>query len=438
LYLFDGGGVFLEREREHTMWQRLYTTLKTKIQHLSTQDGGVVAIISALVFVVLIGFAALAIDASQWYSQKRQLQLAADAGAAGGAIALATTGVSTMASYATNDIQANNCTGANSCTIVAINNPPTSGPAAGNTKAVEVILSKPADVFLSGFFSVAPTITARAVAGAKPANNCIVSLATTGTGLSVTGNGSILSPNCGIAVNSSANNAITASGNGLISAQSITVVGNTNTTGNGTITATNGVTTGAAATTDPYAGVTLPSASGCNQNNFQLSGKSSQTINPGVFCGGIQLSGQSSLIMNPGVYFMDSGSFNVAGGATVTGTGVTIILTSSSGSGYGTVSLSGGSTVTLSSPTTGSTAGLLFVGLQQSANPSIFFTGGSNQVLNGALYFPTSEVHYSGNGAANPCVQIVAKNIIISGNGNVGNNCGSGSSSGTGSIQMLE
>lgn len=420
------------------MKHNLFTIIKTKFRQLFIRDDGTIAIIAGLVFVILIGFAALAIDASQWYSQKRQLQFAADAGAAGGAIALSITGKSTMVTYATQDINANNCTSANNCTIVAINNPPTSGIAAGNTKAVEVILSKPADIFLSGMFlSGTPTIQVRAVAGATPANNCIVSLATSGTGITVTGNGSIVSPNCGVAANSSANNAIRVTGNGSINTNTVTVVGNTSTSGNATITATSGVTTGASPATDPYAGTAVPSFSGCAYNNFSLSGQSSQTVSPGVFCGGINLSGQSSLTMNPGVYFMDAGNFSVTGGATVTGTGVTIILTSSSGSGYGTVSISGGATVNLTAPTTGSTSGLLFFGDPKSSGLTESFTGGSSQTLSGALYFPTNDISYSGNSAVNPCIQLVAQHITITGNGNMGNSCGS-SSTGSGTIQMLE
>lgn len=423
------------------MKRNLFVILKTKIRQLFARDGGAIAIITGLVFVILIGFAALAIDASQWYSQRRQLQFAADAGAAGGAIALSVTGKSTYATYATNDINANNCSGANGCTIIAINNPPQSGPAAGNTKAVEVILSKPAEIFLSGLFlSGTPTIEVRAVAGAQPSSNCIVSLATTGTGITVSGNGSILSPNCGVAANSSANNAITASGNASINASIVSVVGRTSTSGNATITATGGVVTGASPATDPYAGVTIPSSpSACNHNNFSLSGQSSQTINPGTYCGGINLSGQSSLVMSSGVYYMDSGDFSVSGGATVTapGSGVTIILTNNIGSGYGTVSISGGASVTLSAPTTGPTAGLLFVGDPKSSGLTESFSGGSSQVLSGALYFPTNNISYSGNSAVNPCITLVAQDITITGNGNMGNSCGS-SSLGTGTIQMLE
>src|SRR3990167_3318517 len=115
-------------------------------------DKGNVIILAGLLFIACIGFAALAIDVGIWYAEKRKLQLAADAGAMGGVIALNSKGQITVVPEATYDINLNGCAGSNNCTIVAINNPPATGPNTGNDKAVEVILSRPANLFLSGLF----------------------------------------------------------------------------------------------------------------------------------------------------------------------------------------------------------------------------------------------------------------------------------------------
>jgi hypothetical protein len=94
-----------------------------------------------------------------------------------------------------------------------IHSPPTSGPKTGDTRSVEVILSTPAQLYFSNLFlGTTPTITARAVAGQTVASNCLLSLGTTGAGLTVKGTSNITSPSCGIQVNSSANNAITTTG----------------------------------------------------------------------------------------------------------------------------------------------------------------------------------------------------------------------------------
>lgn len=51
------------------------------IRRLARDDSGAVAVVFALVFLVIVGFAALAVDVGYWYSAKRQLQSAADAAA---------------------------------------------------------------------------------------------------------------------------------------------------------------------------------------------------------------------------------------------------------------------------------------------------------------------------------------------------------------------
>lgn len=416
-----------------------FKKLKSVWSNFFEEETGAIAILAGLLFVIVLGFSALVIDASFWYSERRQLQLAADAGAVGGAIAYKTTGKTSVTTYATNDIQSNNCTSGNNCTIVAINNPPTSGPNTGNSSAVEVILSKPGDVFLSQLFLPnAPILHARAVAGNKPSNYCIISLASSGMGVNVKGGANVTSPNCGVYSNSPADNSVNLVGNSLLSTSVVSTVGNINTSGGGTLATTQGTITGASAVPDPYASVVMPTFSGCAKNNYKLN-NSSDTINPGVFCGGINLISGANLTMNPGVYFMDGGDFSVSSQATINATGVTIIMTSSTGSGYGSVTISGGSTVNMSAMTTGPTAGILFFGDRKSSGLSEKFTGGSGQVLSGALYFPTNDINYNGNVgvSGNPCFQLVGYTTTFTGSSTLGNGCSLSSSNG-GITQLLE
>lgn len=118
----------------------------SKIRYFKNEKGSV-AIMVALLLTTLISFAGLAIDVGFWYHTKRQLQLTADAGAIGGALAYNTKGASTIVTEATHDLILNGCTSAKKCTITGINNPPLSGPSMGDNKAVEVILSQPGTLF---------------------------------------------------------------------------------------------------------------------------------------------------------------------------------------------------------------------------------------------------------------------------------------------------
>lgn len=51
------------------------------VRRIMRDDSGAVAVVFAIVFLVVVGFAALAVDVGYWYTAKRQLQAAADAAA---------------------------------------------------------------------------------------------------------------------------------------------------------------------------------------------------------------------------------------------------------------------------------------------------------------------------------------------------------------------
>lgn len=402
---------------------------KEHLKKFGSQDKGAVAIVTGLVIVVCIGFAALAIDVTIWYSEKRKLYMAATAGAVGGALALVKTGASTVNANATHDVHLNGCTGANNCTIVAINNPPLSGPKAGNSKSVEVILSKPAELYLSGLFlGSPPTITARAVAGQKDGGNCLLSLANSGVGIKIAGGASYLSSGCNIYVNSLDSKALTLGGGGTLTITDGTI----NVVGGYTGTPSPTPTTGVSPLSDPFSGVNFPSPpAGCDQTNFRVN-NTTETINPGVFCGGIKLVSAAILNMNPGVYFLVNegntpGNFDASAQSTINGNGVTIILTKQpSGTKYGEVGFAAGLTANLSPPTTGDTAEFLFYGDKNAPLGTTHkLSGGTSQLLSGIGYFPSSDVDYNGRafGGGNPCFQLVAQHITLTGSPSGLNNC---------------
>ncbi|MGH7091846.1 MAG: hypothetical protein ACREFQ_23400, partial [Stellaceae bacterium] len=214
--------------------------------------------------------------------------------------------------------------------------------------------------------------------------------------------------------------------------------------------ATNGVTTGAQPQNDPYANVQVPSYSGCNSSNTSVTASKSFAASgstPFVFCGGLRLSGQANVTLSPGVYVMDGGGLSVSGGATITGTGVTIILASSTGSNYGTVSISGGSNVNIAAPTSGPTSGLAFFQDRKApTSGSDSFSGGSNQNITGVLYFPSQSVSYSGNSGNNaaPCTQLIGYQLNFSGTSTFNANCkgtgvtGMAGGSSAGAVALVE
>ena len=174
---------------------------------------------------------------------------------------------------------------------------------------------------------------------------------------------------------------------------------------------------------DPYADLEVPEFSGCDETNFQVNPSDTVTISPGVYCNGMTLKG--NVTMDPGVYIIDQGTFQVNAGATVTGDGVTIILTSSTGSDHATVTVNGGANMDLSAPTSGDYSGVLFFQDRDSdTDGDNKFLGGSTTEFTGALYFPQQEIRFTGgNAAGGNCTQIVSRIVTFSGNADLNNSC---------------
>ena len=268
------------------------------------------------------------------------------------------------------------------------------------------------------------TIGARAVAMKTPGDGlgCVLALNRMVSG-AATGQGStnVNLNGCSLYDNSRNSAALTVGGSARITALSVGVVGGIS--GEANITATAGVRTGVSPVSDPYANLQVPSYSGCDHNNF--SGKKTITIDPGVYCGGMQFNAQDDVTFNPGVYIIDRGDFTVNGGATLRGTGVTIIFTSSTYSNWPTATINGGATIDLRPPSTGPLAGVLMFGDRDIPVGTTYkFNGGSSQYLGGAIYFPTGEVQFSGGaGASTNCTQLIADTVTFTGNSGLAINC---------------
>jgi hypothetical protein len=139
------------------------------------------------------------------------------------------------------------------------------------------------------------------------------------------------------------------------------------------------------------------------------------------------VSAQGTLTLNPGIYFIDRGSFSVNGGGTVSGTGVTLIFTSSTGSNWAALTINGNANVNLSAPIGGATAGLVvFADRSIPVGTSFKLNGGSTQAFGGAIYVPTGAISYSGGANTSAsCTQIIGDTVSFIGNSKVAINCSS-------------
>lgn len=235
------------------------------------------------------------------------------------------------------------------------------------------------------------------------------------------GNNNTVLNGCSLYDNSDSATAMSVGGSAQITAQAVGVVGNL--TGASSITTTNGIQTGIGAVADPYANASFPAFFGCTQNNFTA--KSSQTISPGVYCGGIGINAGATLTLQPGIYYLDGGSLQVNGGGTLTGSQVTLVFTSKNRNGYATASINGNATVNLTPPTSGPTTGIVIFGDRNIPSGTTFkFNGGATQYLGGAIYVPTGAVSFAGGaGTSTSCTQLIAMSVVFTGNSQFAINC---------------
>jgi len=402
---------------------------------------GAAAVLTALCMPIVVGFAGFAVEIGLNYSQKRLLQSAADSGAIGGAMINYMSGTNAqiqaaiVADIATNlggtgDSSAQTVTVGGTAATVEWHNPPINGGYTSNGTGVEVILTQPQNVLMSRLFTGNSTqnirVRAVAISSSAPGKSCILSLEPSSIGVKDAGNPKLTLKNCGLASNSSNEaTSLTMNGNkGLITADWVHLSGscsNCTVGSNLKVSAANYVTNGARIG-DPFQDYAAPTAPAASYSNPMVSGNQNVTLSPGTYSNGISITGGTTTF-SPGVYAV-SGSLKISGG-TVSGSGVTFVINNGA-----SVSIQGNASITLTAPTaafsnsTGSSsAGMLFYGKNASTkNNDISFAGTATQNLTGALYFPKSNVAFSGtndSGTSKVCTNIVALTVDL-----VGSNTG--------------
>jgi len=402
--------------------------LRRRASQLWRDSRGNYAILTALVSPVIIGAAGLATEGGLWMYVHQTLQGAADSAALSAATQYSLNTSASLNNQASSVVATYGYTtgesGANHANVT-VNRPPTSGAYTGNSRAIEVIVTTQQSRLLSSLFNSGDiTLTGRAVA--LPGNNgtgCVLSLSLTASGaVTSKGTSGITLNQCSVFDDSNDSSALVNGGSATIDALSVNVAGQIS--GGSGITTTQGINVGISPIDDPYANVPMPTPGSCDYNNKTY--KNTDTIDPGVYCNGIQLNAGAVVTMNPGIYYIDRGSLQMAGGATLQGTGVTIIFTSSTGSNYADATINGGATLAITAPTTGPTAGIAMFGDRSMPTGTTFkFNGGDNQVVGGAVYVPKGTLQYAGGNNANTnCTQVIADTVTFVGNSLLKINCG--------------
>lgn len=396
----------------------------------ASDRSGSMIVLFALAAPVALGFAALGTEGGALYEKKAAVQAAADQAA----VSAANSFNSSKTAYTIEGkgvaAQMGFVDGQGGVTVT-VNYPPASGPSAGKEGYVEVIISFPQPPMLSRLFHPGNyTIDGRAVATYGAA--CVLALDPTAKNALTSGGSTIVDmPKCNLVSDSNSSASLSVGGSASVTVNEAIAVGGINAT-SGLV--DNANITGAASVPNPYAALSVPSTSAWGSKQSD-SGAPSVTLSPGWYSGGLHVTSNQVAHLNPGVYYIDGAGGNLAidSGAVVTGTGVTFVLTSSTGksNSYPSVSIAGSSSVSITAPTSDSALGTDSSGVVMFEDPkasgNLYVTGNSNTYFGGAIVAPSMKIQFSGTGVSGTghnCTQIIGDTITFVGNSSVSSDCG--------------
>jgi Flp pilus assembly protein TadG len=383
------------------------------------RESGYGLVFAAFGLIALLGAAGLSVDMGYLRYQRRLLQSAADSAALAGAAQLGAGGGTGQANAAAlNDSQLNGFQDGTGDIHVT----PTRITLNTNNNTMQVIVANSYPTFFIRIFggsftkvAVSTLATAQYIGG----RGCIYAL-TGGTGITLSGGGSINVPNCNILSNQNI------SGRGAITAAAVGAHGTS-------IGTTPPAITGTIRVSDPLSYLAAPGAGGActdinwagNQNN------GAQTLFPGTYSEIVLQAAQpgrrggrgtpansSNITFRPGTYVINgcagaakSGGLDLEGSGTLTGTvGVTFYIA------RGGVTIAANQTIHLSAPANGNYAGVLMFQPAGNAAAATITGNGGGSYMEGALYFPNATLNLKGaanNGNIDYMV-LVAQSLNIS------------------------
>ena len=150
--------------------------------------------------------------------------------------------------------------------------------------------------------------------------------------------------------------------------------------------------TGCSTASNPFVGAlpapastscTGPYANGGNYNGGAVN------LSPGVYCGWFNFNGAPTVTLAPGVYVIKGGGWNVNGG-TWSGAGVSFYFADTS-----KIQFNSGMSLTLSAPTSGTYAGILFYEPDGLALSPFVFDDSVAESLSGLIYLPSRNLTFN-------------------------------------------
>ncbi|HEX6866785.1 MAG TPA: pilus assembly protein TadG-related protein [Caulobacteraceae bacterium] len=383
---------------------------------------GNIAVMASLTMPVVIGGAGFGVETGYWYYEQLHLQQAADAAAYAAALEHYMGNESNMLSGATNAATDNGFDSA--ADDIDMTWPSATYPS--DERSVDIALSKDIPRGFTALFGSEPiTVHVKATAKYEPSSNaCLLALSKSASNaVWIHGNSTMNISGCVVSSNSLSSESINTQGSSSASMPCATSAGGVDLNDNTTLTECDEPLENQLPVADPYKDLPLPTPGACQ--NF-----TGNNHNPGTYCGDIAMHGHVDTF-SPGTYIFNGGHISVNGGDNggMTCTGCTFIFLNGA---Y--MTMNGNPPINLQAPTTGTYAGMLFIGDRTGTPVTNIFNGSASSKMTGTIYFPNDPVQYAGNFAGfNGCTQVVALTIEWTGNTNLGVDC---SAYGIGTIQV--
>jgi Flp pilus assembly protein TadG len=421
-----------------------------RLRSLWRDQRGGYSIMVALLLPVIMGFAALGTETGLWFYAHQSMQGTADGAAFSAATAYAQGNTTTFTTEARAVAAKYGYVHGSNGTTVTVNRPPASGAYTTNANAVEVVVRQAQRrLFSAVVMSNDIDIVARAVATGTPSNiACVLGLDTSAANtVQLLNNATLPDPSCGVASNSSSATGLSLSNNASL-AGPVASHGGISVSNNSHLT-NSLIQSNAAVTPDPYASSNPGTPPACTTQNGAGANNGSRSLNPDTFvggvgmarfCSGLNFTNNFNVTFAPGVYFIDS-QLVFGNNAIITGTDVTLVI-----NGNYAISIGNNAHVSLSAPTTGPTAGIVFFG-SRTGTSTVLQRFANNTVLDltGAIYFPNQILELDNNASSAPnggCTQIIGRVVRFQNNVDLGANCaGTGVKQiglGSGGVSLVE
>lgn len=406
------------------------TVREPSSRRLRDCNRGNTLMLMALSMPMLVGGLGLSVDVAQWYLWSRELQYATDQAALSGAYSLSKDKNGNWHERAAKELSANE-------QIVTFKSTPNiylANFADGTNNSVVVQVSATKRLPFTGMFMSKPaTVSSTSQATYQQATNftsCLVATNEHDSGAITLGGSATVGVSCGIAALSDSPTAILVNGNPDVDAGFLVTAGGVDewlkdNTDDEIYENVDGLT-------DPFADLTPPDNPTPRSYACTTSGKGGSKVTtasllPGTYS---TIDTSCNTQLASGVYVINGGVLRINAQYSFTGTGVMFVLKNGA-----SITLNGGSNVSLTAPTVGQLAAmgitderlagmLVFEDPDSPGSTTSKINGNAVTTLNGKIYMSKSLVELTGSAkVTSQCLMIVADKITVSGTGTLGSFC---------------